>query len=236
MEQHAFRSLSRITANSYRKCGRYAYYFALGKLRLDPVFRTVLGAGLIASGTRVLDLGCGAGLLLSVLVEVEKLHQLRAWPQDWPIAPRDLRLYGIERDARAAQWARTTLAGHATIETADLRHAALPPCDVVVLLDVLHYLKAGEQRSLLEKVAHSLSPDGQILMRVGDATARPSFTLTCDRIGTLLRGQAWPHYHVRPVREWQALLAEIGFESAPQPMIAATPFRNILLRARRRRG
>jgi cyclopropane fatty-acyl-phospholipid synthase-like methyltransferase len=201
-------------------------------LRFDPVFLTILRKGLIPGGARVLDLGCGQGLLLSLLSEAGRRR--RDSPSGCPAVSPPLQLFGIERDPRAAQWARASLAGRATIETADLRQAYLPHCDIVVLLDVLHYLSTDEQRALLQRVANSLSNEGRILLRVFDATARPSLTLVCDRIGTLLRGQAWPRYHVRPVREWRQLLAEIGFDSEAQTLVAGTPFRNVLLVAKRR--
>ena len=47
--------------------GRFAWHFARGKLRWDPVFGHLLAHGLIAPRTRVLDIGCGQGLLASLL-------------------------------------------------------------------------------------------------------------------------------------------------------------------------
>ncbi|MBP8272088.1 MAG: methyltransferase type 11, partial [Sphaerotilus sp.] len=58
--------LDRASAR-YRPAGRYAWHFARGKLRLDPVFRHLVEAGLVPAGARVLDLGCGQGLLGSLL-------------------------------------------------------------------------------------------------------------------------------------------------------------------------
>ena len=43
----------------YRGAGAFAYNFARGKLRGDPVFRALLERGLLLGRSRILDLGCG---------------------------------------------------------------------------------------------------------------------------------------------------------------------------------
>ena len=65
-------SLARELVNSasepYRACGRFAYHFARGKLARDPVFAAILSRGLLSGRTRILDLGCGQGLLAAWLL------------------------------------------------------------------------------------------------------------------------------------------------------------------------
>src|SRR5580698_9496745 len=56
----------------YRNAGRFAYYFARGKLRADPVYRSILELGLLLGRARVLDLGCGQGLLAAWLQAAER--------------------------------------------------------------------------------------------------------------------------------------------------------------------
>ena len=70
-------------------------------------------------GDRVLDLGCGAGLLLLLCARREP----------------DLTLFGVEIDPNAAQLARENLASNGlagTVLTADLREGELPKADLVV--------------------------------------------------------------------------------------------------------
>jgi len=116
----------------------------------------------------------------------------------------------------------------------DLRRATLPPSDVVVLLDVLHYLDGTEQLALLQRVTQCLSTQGRMLLRVADRGPRLSVTLLADRVGSLMRGHAWPRYHSRPVDEWRQLLDRLGFVTSATPMSAGTPFCNVLLVATRR--
>ena len=54
-------------AAPYRASGRFAYHFARGKLGGDPVFAGLLLHGLIPHQVRILDIGCGQGLLASWL-------------------------------------------------------------------------------------------------------------------------------------------------------------------------
>ena len=51
----------------YRRAGPFAWRFARGKLGMDPVFRYLLCEGLIPPHAHVLDIGCGQGLLASLL-------------------------------------------------------------------------------------------------------------------------------------------------------------------------
>jgi SAM-dependent methyltransferase len=226
----ALRALLRATARRYRAAGHHAYFHARSKLQLDPVYAAILRDGLIPDGARVLDLGCGQGLLLSLLVEAET----RSLPDAWPPAPGNLQLSGVEREAKLTRWAGAALAGRASLVTADLRDADLPPSDVVILLDVLHYLPAAEQRALLERIVRSLSPQGRLLLRVLDAAGGTFFTLAWDRVGALLRGQSRPRYHVRAISQWQQLLGELGLQCHATPMSEGTPFRNVLLVASRK--
>ena len=50
----------------------------------------------------------------------------------------------------------------------DVRTYELPSCEVVTLLDVLHYYDAAEQRALLLRCRDALVPDGLLLIREGD--------------------------------------------------------------------
>jgi len=225
--------LIRAAARRYRLAGLSAYCFALGKLSLDPVFVALLRQAHIPNEARVLDLGCGQGLLLVWLLAAAEQHRGGVWPSGWPAPPLGLQLYGIERRERESGWGKSALGQGGRIETADLRQARFPHSDVVVLLDVLHYLDPADQLALLQRVTPCLSRQGRVLVRVADVGPRLSFTLAADRLGTLLRGHPWPRYHVRPVDEWRQLFDRMGFVTSASPMSAGTPFSNVLLVATR---
>ncbi|MGI4846902.1 MAG: methyltransferase domain-containing protein [Janthinobacterium lividum] len=61
-------TLVAAAAAPYRQAGRFAWHFARGKLAGDPVFAALLEHGLLCGRARILDIGCGQGLLAALLL------------------------------------------------------------------------------------------------------------------------------------------------------------------------
>jgi SAM-dependent methyltransferase len=220
----------------FARAGVFARQFAYWKLRCDPVFLELLRRGLIPDGGRLLDLGCGQGVLLALLLAAEEEYRAGRWPAEWPPPPSRPRLRGIEVLRADVRRARLALRHDAEIEEANLRVARLTPSDVIVLLDVLHYLEPPAQERLLAAVADALAPGGLLLMRVGDATAGAVavFSRLVDHLVTLARGAGLHGFHCRAVPEWVAALERLGFTVGAEPMNQGPPFANVLLVARKR--
>ena len=142
-----YRALVAAAARLYVAAGRHPYYFARGKLGHDPVFPELLSRGIVREDARILDLGCGQGVLGALFLSARELYQSGVWPVSWPAPPKSIRLYGIELQDRVAGWGRSALNGRATLVTGDLRSVALPDADLVVILDVLHYLDPDSNRA-----------------------------------------------------------------------------------------
>lgn len=215
----------------YRLAGRFAYHFARGKLRTDPVYRAILEFGLLLGRARVLDLGCGQGLLAAWLQAAESCYARGSWPWGWPPAPLALSTRGIELKARDVRRARRALGSASEISQADIRCAAFGTADAVVILDVLHYMAPPAQLEVLHRVRAALPPHGLLLLRVGDAGAGLRFRLGfwTDTLMLLLRGQARVTQHCRSVAQWRLVLQECGFDSVARPMSQGTLFANVLL-------
>jgi SAM-dependent methyltransferase len=219
----------------YRSADRFAWKFAWGKLGFDPVFRHMLRQGLIAPRARVLDIGCGQGLVASLLMEADILAARGQWPSGWAEAPRGARVTGIELMPRDVERARVALRGEtADFICGDMRSTPFPDADAVVILDVLHYVTVPEQDDVLDRVRRALPIGGRLLMRVGDAAARPRFRISqwADAIITYARGHRVVPQHGRTVAAWVARLEALGFEVRSEPMSRGTPFANVLLVAR----
>lgn len=218
----------------YRQAGRFAWHFARGKLRMDPVFRHLLSQGLIAPGARVLDIGCGQGLLASLLRAGHVAALEGRWPGEWGPPPSAARVTGIEMMPRDVARARASVGDAAEFVCGDMRTTPFPEADVVVILDVLHYITVAEQDEVLARVRRALSPGGVLLLRVGDAASRPGFLVSqwVDALVTWVRGHRVLPQFGRTLAEWRARLESLGFEVRSEPMSRGTPFANVLLVAK----
>jgi uncharacterized protein (DUF2062 family)/SAM-dependent methyltransferase len=218
----------------YLETGMFHWEFARGKLRHDPLYFQLLRRGLLPREGTLLDLGCGRGILFSLLRAAREPAALAAYPADWA-PPPSLACHGIEGNPDIAAVAREVLAGQAAIETADLREASLPQADAILLLDVLHYLPPADQETLLAKAAAALPPGGVLLLRDADAAAGWRFTATRlqERLSAMFRKQWRQKFYYRSAAEWQRLLEGLGLKADVQSMGMGTPYANVLLAGRR---
>jgi SAM-dependent methyltransferase len=224
----------------YRAAGHIARNFARGKLATDPVFAALLARGLLAGRTRILDLGCGQGLLAAWLLAARALHASeapQAWPRAWPAPPLLHRYTGIAINLREVERARRAFAldpnAQIQIVHGDIREADYESADAVVILDVLHYLDPRAQEHVLRRVRAALPAQGLLLLRVGDAAGglRFAFSKAVDQTVALVRRRRWIRLECRPLRAWERLLSGCGFRTHALPMSHGTPFVNVLLQA-----
>ncbi len=234
MSESARRALVVAASARYAPAGRSAVYFARGKLGHDPMFMDLLARGLLPGGGRLLDLGCGRGLLAAWLEEALALHRTGHWPANWPAPPAFGHYLGIEQMESDVAWARAALSPPAEVVQGDIRTTPFPPAKAIVLLDVLHYVPRVDQALVLGRVHSALESGGTLLLRVGDAGGGPRFRLSAsvDRLVASVRGRRLARLYCRSLAEWLALLAGEGFEVRTLPINRRTPFADRLLIAR----
>lgn len=224
-------SLIDHASQPYRGVGRFAYNFARGKLRGDPVFRALLERGLLLGRPHILDLGCGQGLLSAWLKAALLCYQSRNWPQGWPPAPQPLSTRGIELMSRDVARARIALGPQCEISQGDIRSSDFGKPDAVVILDVLHYISNEEQLNVLKRVRASLPAGGLLLLRIGDAAGglRFHYGQWVDKLVMLFRCHRSVATHCRSAEQWLKVLRECGFAVQAVPMSEGTRFANFLL-------
>lgn len=215
----------------YQTAGKFAWHFARGKLGRDPVFAHILLANYIPHHAHVLDIGCGQGLLAALLCGMDSYEQknLGQWPDIKAVSVTGIEL--MPKDVIRAQQALQCFGTRVQIIQSDMCKTDFGEADVVVILDVLHYVPYSEQDNILKRVYACLPTGGILLLRVGDAAAGLPFLLSkwVDAVVFTLRGHKSTLIYCRSLIEWKEQLENIGFRVAAIPMHNGTPFANFLL-------
>lgn len=212
--------LAAQVAARYPGISRTARGFIRGKLRGDPVVAALLALGRARGFGTVLDLGCGRGqLALALLLAGVAEH-----------------VTGFDIDAGKIALAQRAAAGlPARFAAADLATADIPPCDTLLLIDVLLQLPPAAQDALLARIAaarprrlviRAFDPDRGWRSTLGFAMERIRRRIGGD-LGT--RGALAP----RPIAEIARPLVAAGYALRVAPCWAGTPLPNVLLVAER---
>ena len=189
------------------------------KLRLDPAYRAI--AAELPGRAHVVELGAGLATLAVLLA-----------------------LSSVQRTVHAVDWDDGKLA-HArvaakglpiTIERADVRQWTPPPCDAVVIVDVMHYFDEATQRAILVRAAASLREGGVLLVRDGDGGAKRGVTTRAfEWIAVRTR---WNRSAEAPRWRSIAAIAEecaaLGLDVSTRPLSGPLHPGNALVIARRR--
>lgn len=197
--------------------GRFARHFVRGKIARDPAVPAVLARGPYG---HVLDLGCGRGQLSIALLLTGAAE----------------RVTGFDIDAAKVALAQQA-AGElpARFAVADLAAAAIPPCDSVLLIDVLLQIPPAGQDALLARIV--AARPRRVLVRAFDPDAgwRAAFGFAMERVRRLLggdlglRGALAP----RPLAEIAQPFAAAGYRVETTPCWTGTPLPNVLMVAER---
>ncbi len=199
-------------AASYLDIGVAAWELANSKLRYDPIYRGILASVPLPGEGRILDLGCGRGLMLALLAA----HYRRAGLTE---GSARVLLHGIDHRSHLVRLSRRALGEAAHVELAELATCTLPPCRMAMLVDVLHDLPEHAQEALLARVRDSVGPGGYLVIREIDAAGGWRFgaSVWARRATAILQGRWGSRFHFRTASEWQVVLRRFGFttESAP---------------------
>lgn len=185
-----------LASERYRAVGRFAYHFARGKLGCDPMFLGLLERGLVPDKARILDLGCGQGLLAAWLLAARQSYEAGQWPVGWPAPGQPTEIRGVDLLNSDIQRARTALGAPARFEQGDMRQVGFGQADVVVIMDVLHYVDIPAQDDVLRRVRAALPANGLFITRSAmPAPASPSSSAT----GLIARSPSFAATACRPL-------------------------------------
>jgi SAM-dependent methyltransferase len=198
---------------------------ARARLLNDPIYPFLIDEDVLGSGARVLDLGCGRGLL-GVLVG---LLTLASEPRSYLGVDR------CDRYVRAARQALENVPGCA-VQTLDLRDFDPPAADVVVVNDVLRFLPFTAQDALLRRLARALPPGARLFVREKDAAGGWRFTWAAfvDAAKMVLPGHPRHGTHYRRAGDLRNALLATGFSVRDRAGAKASSPAWVLLEAVRR--
>jgi predicted O-methyltransferase YrrM len=177
---------------------------------MEPVLHEVLVSAVRETHpTRVLDVGCGAGQNLAVMLEAAPVAQGVGIEVDDAVADLAERLFEQRGLAERARVLRGDVAALAAGGKAG------GPYDLVLLANVVYYLPPAERVPLFRSLAGLLSETGTLLITTTAATPDP-FSRHFD---LLLRaqGQGMELPEVEPLRQQ---LTDAGLRPAPARRLA----------------
>ncbi len=110
---------------------------------------------LVPREARIMDLGCGYGFMSYALAMSSDQRMITS----------------IDYDADKVNIASScpNVPSNLSFASGDVMKYPFEESDVFILSDVLHYLTKNEQKELMNKMLNSLSANGQIILRDGDA-------------------------------------------------------------------
>jgi uncharacterized protein (DUF2062 family)/SAM-dependent methyltransferase len=207
----------RFVNEMFARSGLTPRQFVRWKLRLDRIFE-LLAADNLGSGT-VVDLGCGYGITLC-FAAFGDTHR---------------RLVGCDLDAHRVAVARRALDSlNADVTVADIREFELPLAGLILILDVLQYLPAAEQQSLLKRCCSALAPGGILVFRVHDRERglRSAIAMAFDRLIFACSGVG-----IRPrvlsIAEYRGAVEDSGMQLEERRFQNRLPLAHVLFVARK---
>jgi O-methyltransferase involved in polyketide biosynthesis len=114
----------------------------------------------------------------------------------------------------------------------DVRTFPLPGAGLILILDVLQYLDASEQTSLLRRCAAALQPGGRLIFRLPD-TARGLYSWTTRSLDRIIfrAGGARIRPAYQTVESYERLLAEAGMTVAVRRSRNRLPLAHVVIAA-----
>ncbi len=152
--------------------------------------------GHVREGARVLDVGCGSGLLLSLMAGLGTKFEGVGF---------DMSHQGIDLATRMTRRA-TAVAPHTKLAFHRLDIGDAWPSgtfDVVFLVDVLHHVAPKSKETFFRQVLSKVGPEGILVYK--DMCRRPYWRAHANRLQDLVIAREWINYvPIEVVEQWAA--------------------------------
>jgi uncharacterized protein (DUF2062 family) len=198
---------------------------ARSRLLGDPMYPFLIAEGVLGSGLRLLDLGCGRGLVGVLAGMLTRASEPRSY-------------LGVDQSDPYVRAARQAMEGFpgCTVQTVDLRDFDPPAADVVVLDDVLRFLPFAAQDALLRRLARALPAGSRVFIRERDAAGgwRFRWTAFVDGWNVLIPGRPRHGTNYRRAGDLRNALLAAGFSVRDRAVPRAASPAWVLIEAVRR--
>jgi 2-polyprenyl-3-methyl-5-hydroxy-6-metoxy-1,4-benzoquinol methylase len=158
---------------------------------------------IVRDGMSVLDIGCGAGLFLALLVRSGR--RIRGWGLDRSTAA--IAMAKSMRERRLSDEERGRLEFSITAGETDWPERKF---DLVSMIDILHHAPPYRQGDLLRAAAARVAPGGALLYK--DMAPRPLWRALMNRLHDLILAREWIHH--MPVAQVERIAGECGLRLA----------------------
>jgi len=135
---------------------------------------------LIPQVERMLDVGCGNGLLGNLAVATRRVTRCRGFDTaEGPIrtARSAILPAGVERP---------------TFQTLTIDEWPEGDFDVVTCVDVIHHVPSAVHSQFVQTVCRSVAPEGKLIIK--DMAPRPFWCALANRLHDLVMARQWIHY------------------------------------------
>lgn len=163
----------------YKTGGPFQQFLLKGRPYICP-FHVLMDC--VPPGSRLLDVGCGSGLLLNLLALRKRVTGGIGFDSS-------LRAIGIANDALKE------IRPNPGIEFLGVAVEARWPdgtYDVVSMIDVMHHINPSQQHAAIEQAAAKVAPGGLFLYK--DIGSRPLWRAWANRLHDLVLARQWIHY------------------------------------------